>query len=52
MTLMVIAALCGLSLLAAFVLFKFLQSTASISKPEYQLGGAAAGFVVILVVLS
>ncbi|HTP68532.1 MAG TPA: hypothetical protein VMJ35_06470 [Dongiaceae bacterium] len=52
MPLAAIAALCGLSLGAAFVLFKFLQSTASVSKPEYQLGGAAAGFVVILGVLS
>jgi len=52
MPLAAIAALCGLSLGAAFVLFKFLQSTASVTKPEYQLGGAAAGFVVILGVLS
>ena len=49
---MVISALFGLSLLAAWVLFKVLQSTAMVTKPEYQLGGAAAGFVVILTLLS
>jgi hypothetical protein len=47
MPLLVITALFTMSLLAAWVLFKILQSTASVSKPEYQLGGAAAGFVVI-----
>lgn len=52
MPLAAIAALCGLSLGAAFVLFKFLQSTAKVENPQYQLGGAAAGFVVILGVLS
>ena len=52
MSLIVIAALFGMSLLAAYVLFKILQSTATVSKPEYQLGGAAAGFVVILSLLS
>jgi len=35
------------SLVAAFVLFKLLQSTAAITKKEYQVGGAAAGFLVI-----
>lgn len=52
MPLLVITALFTMSLLAAWVLFKILQSTASVSKPEYQLGGAAAGFVVILSILS
>src|ERR1700687_901741 len=52
MPLFVISVLFGLSLLAAWVLFKVLQSTATVSKPEYQLGGAAAGFVVILTLLS
>jgi hypothetical protein len=52
MPLFVISVLFGLSLLAAWVLFKLLQSTASVSKPQYQLGGAAAGFVVILTLLS
>jgi hypothetical protein len=52
MPLVIITVLFGLSLLAAWVLFKVLQSTATVSKPEYQLGGAAAGFVVILTLLS
>jgi hypothetical protein len=52
MALLVITTLFGLSLLAAWILFKFLQSSASVSKPEYQLGGAVAGFVVILSLLS
>src|SRR5271167_3431721 len=52
MQLVVISVLFGLSLLAAWVLFKVLQSTATVSKPGYQLGGAAAGFVVILTLLS
>lgn len=52
MPLVVISVLFGLSLLAAWILFKVLQSTATVSKPEYQLGGAAAGFVVILSLLS
>jgi hypothetical protein len=51
MPLIVISVLFGLSLLAAWVLFKLLQSTATVNKPEYQLGGAAAGFVVILTLL-
>jgi hypothetical protein len=49
--LFVISVLFGLSLLAAWVLFNILKSTATVSKPEYQLGGAAAGFVVILTLL-
>jgi hypothetical protein len=36
-----------LSLGAAWVLFKFLSSTAAITKKEYQLGGAAAGFLIL-----
>ena len=52
MTLVVITVLFSLSLLAAWVLFKFLKSTASVTNPKYQLGGAAAGFVVILSLLS
>jgi hypothetical protein len=52
MTLLVISVLFSLSLLAAWVLFKLLQSTANVTRPEYQLGGAAAGFVVILTLLS
>lgn len=52
MPLLVITALFSMSLLAAWVLFKILQSTATVTKPEYQLGGAAAGFVVILSILS
>jgi hypothetical protein len=52
MALAVISVLFGLSLLAAWVLFERLKSTATLSKPEYRLGGAAAGFVVILTILS
>jgi hypothetical protein len=52
MPLVVISVLFGLSLLGAYVLFKILQSTATVTKPEYQLGGAAAGFVVILTIVS
>jgi hypothetical protein len=52
MPLVIISVLFGLSLLAAYVLFKVLKSTATVTKPEYQLGGAAAGFVVILTILS
>ena len=52
MPLLVVSVLFGLSLLAAWVLFELLKSTATVSKPEYQLGGAAAGFVVILTLLS
>jgi hypothetical protein len=52
MSLVVTAVLFGLSLLAAWVLFNLLKSTAAVSRPEYQLGGAAAGFVVFLSLLS
>jgi hypothetical protein len=52
MPLLVISVLFTLSLFAAWVLFKLLRSTARVTKPEYQLGGAAAGFVVILTLLS
>jgi hypothetical protein len=52
MPLLVISVLFSLSLLAAWVLFNVLKSTAKVTKPEYQLGGAAAGFVVILTLLS
>ncbi len=52
MPLVVISVLFSLSLLAAWVLFNVLQSTATVSKPQYQLGGAVAGFVVILTLLS
>ena len=45
--LMVISALFACSLVAALVLFKLLQSTALIQKKEYQVGGAAAGFLLI-----
>jgi len=43
----VVTILFTLSLFAAWILFKFLQSTASITKKEYQMGGAAAGFLII-----
>ena len=47
----VVATLFTCSLVAAFVLFKILQSTAAIEKKEYQVGGAAAGFLVIYAAL-
>jgi hypothetical protein len=46
-----VAVLFACSLVAAFVLFKILQSTAAIQKKEYQVGGAAAGFLVIYAAL-
>ena len=52
MPLLVISVLFSLSLLAAWVLFNVLKSTAKVTKPEYQLGGAAAAFVVILTLLA
>jgi hypothetical protein len=45
--LVVVVALFACSLAAAVVLFKILQSTAVIQKKEYQVGGAAAGFLLI-----
>ena len=42
-----VAALFCLSLGAAWVLFKLLGSTAGVTRKEYQLGGAAAGFLII-----
>jgi hypothetical protein len=46
-----VAVLFACSLVAAFVLFKILQSTATIQKKEYQVGGAAAGFLLIYAAL-
>jgi hypothetical protein len=46
-----VATLFACSLVAALVLFKILQSTAAIQKKEYQVGGAAAGFLVIYAAL-
>lgn len=40
-----------LSLVGAWVLFKWLSSTAAVTKKEYQLGGAAAGCVILFSVL-
>lgn len=47
----VVAVLFACSLAAAVVLFKVLQSTAVIQKKEYQVGGAAAGFLIIYATL-
>jgi hypothetical protein len=47
----VVSVLFACSLLAAFVLFKILQSSAAIQKKEYQVGGAAAGFLLIYAAL-
>lgn len=52
MPLLVISVLFGLSLLAAWVLFAKLKATANVTNPKYQLGGAAAGFVVVMSLLS
>jgi hypothetical protein len=52
MPLVIISVLFGLSLLAAWVLFRILQSTATVKNEDYQLGGAVAGFVVILSLMS
>ncbi len=52
MPLVVISVLFGLSLLGAWVLFAKLKGSASVTNPRYQLGGAAAGFVIILSILS
>ena len=49
--LVVVVALFTCSLAAAVVLFKILQSTAVIQKKEYQVGGAAAGFLLIYAAL-
>ena len=49
--LLAVAALFACSLVAAVVLFKVLQSTAVIQKKEYQVGGAAAGFLLIYAAL-
>jgi hypothetical protein len=43
----VVAVLFACSLVAAFILFYILKSTAKIEKKEYQVGGAAAGFLLI-----
>ncbi len=40
-----------LSLLAAFVLFKWFKSTAVIANKTYQVGGAIAGFIIIFLML-
>lgn len=47
-----VVVLCVCSLLAAFVLFKFLQSRAEIQRESYKVGGGAAGFVVIFLLLA
>ena len=39
------------SLVPAFVLFKFLESTAIIKKKNYQAGGAIAGYIIVLAAL-
>jgi len=40
-----VSILFGLSLLAAFILFKYLKNTANVKLPIGQFGGAAAGFI-------
>lgn len=45
--LVVVSVIFALSLLGAFVLFKFLKSAAMIKRPGYQAGGALAGFLLI-----
>lgn len=51
-TLKVVIGLFCASLFGAFVLFRFLQSTALITEKRYQAGGAIAGFILIFSVLS
>jgi hypothetical protein len=46
-----VVALFFCSLVAAYVTFAILRSTAKIQKKEYQVGGAAAGFLVIYAAL-
>lgn len=45
--LVAVAVLFACSLVAAIVLFKVLKSTAAVRRKEYQVGGAAAGFLII-----
>ena len=45
--LVVVSVIFALSLVGAFVLFKFLKSAAIIKRPGYQAGGALAGFLLI-----
>lgn len=45
--LIVVSAIFALSLMGAYVLFRFLKSTAIIKKTGYQAGGALAGFLLI-----
>ena len=40
-----------LSLIGAIVLFRYLKSSATITKPGYQAGGAIAGFLLIYAIL-
>ena len=49
--LFVVIALFFCSLAAAYITFAILRSTAKIEKKEYQVGGAAAGFLVIYAAL-
>ena len=49
--LVAVTALFFCSLVAAVVLFAVLKSTAVITKKEYQVGGAAAGFLLIYATL-
>jgi len=45
--LMSVSIIFGLSLIGSIVLFKFLKSSATITKPTYRAGGAVAGFILI-----
>lgn len=46
-SLLVIITIFILSLLGAFVLFRFLKSTAGIENKKFQAGGALAGFIIL-----
>jgi hypothetical protein len=50
-TLIIITIFFLLSLLGAFILFRFLESAAIIKSKKYQAGGAIAGFIIIFVAL-
>ena len=50
-TLLVVAILFLLSLSAAVILFKYLESWATVTDKRYQAGGAIAGFIIIFGIL-
>lgn len=51
-SLIIVTTFFALSLMGAVVLFSYLESYAEVAQPTYKLGGAVAGFFVILVTLA